>query len=376
MQSSKKDDPQTIESLTQAIKSLSSQADKKAELAIAYHDRGSVHYYLGNYELAINDCNDTIQLEPQCVQAHYNRGTNYCKQGKHPQAIKDFSVAFKDPQLVSHFKRTTPPQADCKQPSEDMIRSLTQPDVWSVPYFNVFSRDLYKIKNLTLKAIKELPDSKLKQEALCQSLIEATVLGKLFYTPRRLGTPSIEKGFLREVAKALQEELTAPDAKITLSKATKKALSEDVKLQRALLLQENFLALSGKLMKAIYSEEEVAESKSAATIAMPEPSAPPVPSVSQPQPLNASLLEVERVEGEVVEEPGAASLQVEGVKGVVEGSGTVNVVSSKENQASQCIREMQQSPIFGASASESQAEVNKEKQTKKQPESESVALVC
>ena len=122
-----------------------------------------------------------------------------------------------------------------------------QPHSW-----DAFPDNLSVNKDKVFNAIKELSGHSLnsRQEAWCQSLLSTTFLGKLFYYQRKLKKPSVENknGTLYKIAAALQAELSVPDAKIMLSDTTKKALNEDIELQRS--LQKNFSDLHQKLVDA------------------------------------------------------------------------------------------------------------------------------
>ena len=50
---------------------------------LAYNEKGQ-------YDLAIADCNKTIELDPNLADAYYNRALAYIAQGKKYMAIADF----------------------------------------------------------------------------------------------------------------------------------------------------------------------------------------------------------------------------------------------------------------------------------------------
>ena len=58
---------------------------KKAQLA--YSSKG-------NYDLAIKDFTQSIQLKPDFVEAYYGRGSAYYNKGNYDQAIKDYTQAI------------------------------------------------------------------------------------------------------------------------------------------------------------------------------------------------------------------------------------------------------------------------------------------
>ena len=59
------------------------------------------------YQQEINDCNRTIELNPQHTEAYNSRGSAYGKLGNHKQAIKDYNRAIElNPQLaMAYFSR-------------------------------------------------------------------------------------------------------------------------------------------------------------------------------------------------------------------------------------------------------------------------------
>src|SRR3989338_8611857 len=54
------------------------KADKALETnpndAKAYYNRGTAHYNLGDYDAAVKDLTQAIQLEPKAPDAYFNRG--------------------------------------------------------------------------------------------------------------------------------------------------------------------------------------------------------------------------------------------------------------------------------------------------------------
>ena len=136
--------------------------------------------------------------------------------------------------------------------SENSIKFCIQPDHWDTFPENPTEVEgvpigTRKNKEQTFDVICKLTNLELKQEALFQALIATTFLGQLFHFQRGLKKTSVENknGFLYKIAAVLQEVF---DEKIMLSDATKKALREDVEIQRA--LQKNFSYLHQKLIKA------------------------------------------------------------------------------------------------------------------------------
>ncbi|MDP2277083.1 MAG: tetratricopeptide repeat protein, partial [Nitrospirota bacterium] len=67
-------------------------------LSLIYEKRGICHFELGNYELALRDLDEAIEIPPifnAHADAYYYRGLTHEKLGNHQQAIKDVKVAAK-----------------------------------------------------------------------------------------------------------------------------------------------------------------------------------------------------------------------------------------------------------------------------------------
>jgi tetratricopeptide (TPR) repeat protein len=63
-------------------------------LAIAYNNRGNGFSGLGEYERAIQDYGESINLDPQDPKPLNNRGVAYQKTGEFDRAIEDFNAAI------------------------------------------------------------------------------------------------------------------------------------------------------------------------------------------------------------------------------------------------------------------------------------------
>ncbi len=72
--------------------------------AIAYGNRGIAYNYLGQYQLAIENCNEAIRLNPDDADAYGNRGIAYYNLGQHQRAIDDFNEAIRlQPHLAKDY---------------------------------------------------------------------------------------------------------------------------------------------------------------------------------------------------------------------------------------------------------------------------------
>ncbi len=61
----------------------------------AYYNRGVAYLNQGNYAQAIADFNQALKLQPNFVEAYNSRGLAYKNQGNYTQAIADFNSALK-----------------------------------------------------------------------------------------------------------------------------------------------------------------------------------------------------------------------------------------------------------------------------------------
>jgi tetratricopeptide (TPR) repeat protein len=73
------------------------QANKETKdgLATVYMNRGTAYSVGGDYDRAIQDYNQSLQLNPNDADAYYNRGYAYGAKGQDEQALNDFDQALK-----------------------------------------------------------------------------------------------------------------------------------------------------------------------------------------------------------------------------------------------------------------------------------------
>ena len=67
--------------------------ENRAEI---YFYRGTVNYELGKYQYAIQDYNQSIQIDPQTTSAYNNRGLSYAELGDYKRAVQDYDQAVND----------------------------------------------------------------------------------------------------------------------------------------------------------------------------------------------------------------------------------------------------------------------------------------
>lgn len=232
----------------QAMSDFNEAIKLNPKYTFAYHNRGIVYALQGNYSAAIDDFTKGIELNPKEAACYMGRGCAYSEQGRYEQAIKDINKASKlNPKMVKDYGSFHGILKNAFQNLSQAILEFMKNSLW-----NDLPQEIKDIaidkQNILAEILKLKPENKV--EALFQSLIRATLLGKLFYSSQsildRINKPSITSGALNKIAKILQEELTVPDAKIMLSEPTRQALFEDVELQQA--LQLNFPKLHKKLV--------------------------------------------------------------------------------------------------------------------------------
>ncbi|MBG1268514.1 serine/threonine-protein kinase [Nostoc sp. WHI] len=78
-----------------AVKDLNQAIELEPQNALAYNKRGDAYYRLGDYEQAQADSTQAILLNPQDANAYFDRGFAYSELGKYKEAIADYNQAIK-----------------------------------------------------------------------------------------------------------------------------------------------------------------------------------------------------------------------------------------------------------------------------------------
>ena len=74
-----------------AIEDYNKVIDMNPDNVEAYYNRGVTYHHKGNYDRAIEDYTKTIQLKPDYANAYYNRGLSFDNKGASARAIEDFT---------------------------------------------------------------------------------------------------------------------------------------------------------------------------------------------------------------------------------------------------------------------------------------------
>ena len=72
-----------------------------------YFNKGIAYYDQGEFDEAIEEFTEAIELDPEYAIAYYNRGWAYDEKGEYDEAIADYNKAIElDPELdVAYFTR-------------------------------------------------------------------------------------------------------------------------------------------------------------------------------------------------------------------------------------------------------------------------------
>ena len=84
--------------------------------AVAHNNRGDAYVAQGNFDAAINDYDQAINLNPDFARPFNNRGFAYLKKGDYDRALKDFDQAIK---LKSDYGRAFANRAEAYQLRHD-----------------------------------------------------------------------------------------------------------------------------------------------------------------------------------------------------------------------------------------------------------------
>lgn len=78
-----------------ALKDLDKTIALKYKTPDVYRQRGDTHTNLGNYALAVSDYTESLHLQPNNAQTHYNRAVAFGKSNQWDKTIEDFSALIR-----------------------------------------------------------------------------------------------------------------------------------------------------------------------------------------------------------------------------------------------------------------------------------------
>lgn len=91
---------------SKALSICSRMIELEPEHIMAHYNRGSMYSDMGMLEKAIADFNRTIELMPSYASTYNNRGLVYEKMGQYEQAIADYSKTIEmEDSPIAHFNR-------------------------------------------------------------------------------------------------------------------------------------------------------------------------------------------------------------------------------------------------------------------------------
>src|ERR1035437_1968640 len=74
---------------------------KGKRLAFTFSNRGAAYYERGEYDRAIQDCNQALKLNAKYADAFFNRGLSFQGKSQYDRAIQDYNQAIKfDPKYA------------------------------------------------------------------------------------------------------------------------------------------------------------------------------------------------------------------------------------------------------------------------------------
>lgn len=83
------------ESIRFYSRALESEGLSQNNRAVALNNRCNTYNDIGQYDLAISDCNEAIRLQPDSAPQFNNRGNSYTHKGQYDRAIEDYNEAIR-----------------------------------------------------------------------------------------------------------------------------------------------------------------------------------------------------------------------------------------------------------------------------------------
>jgi Flp pilus assembly protein TadD len=144
--------------LDSALAAIPQKAAASTNPSEAYLYRGNIYYYKNNYERAIADYDQSIQLKPDYAEAYYNRGVAYGDKGDYERAIADYDQAIQlkpdDAKAYNNRGSAYDHKGDYERAIADYDQAIQLKPDYAKAYYN---RALdYKLEGNKDKAIADL----------------------------------------------------------------------------------------------------------------------------------------------------------------------------------------------------------------------------
>ena len=107
---------------------ISSRQELRQTLAIAYHRRGTAHVSKKEYDRAIADFTEAIEIDPKHVSAYNDRGVAHASKGDYARAIADVTQAVelssaKPPSQPTAVAATSAPIKSAKRSPSSLTKT-------------------------------------------------------------------------------------------------------------------------------------------------------------------------------------------------------------------------------------------------------------
>lgn len=141
----------------EAIEQFNQALQLQENLALAYSDRCFAYLQLQDYHHAIADCTQALNFAPQNFETYLLRGLAHYRQGNDPQAIADYNqaIALKPDDFRAYYNRGLA-YAGTKNYSQALTNynlALTQIS----PTSNLFLADIYNDRGLAHLILQDSP---------------------------------------------------------------------------------------------------------------------------------------------------------------------------------------------------------------------------
>ncbi|MEA5514653.1 tetratricopeptide repeat protein [Nodularia sp. UHCC 0506] len=141
----------------EAIENFNQALQLQSDLALAYSDRCQAYLELQDYHQAITDCNHAINLAPDNFETYLSRGLARYRQGDDPAAIADYNqaIALQPVDFRAYYNRglAHAGEKNYSKAIADYNLALTQ----IPPTTSVFLADIYNDRGLAHLVLQNSP---------------------------------------------------------------------------------------------------------------------------------------------------------------------------------------------------------------------------